>query len=149
MSAKTEVFIASGPPRCQINISQQNCWTTSLTISTLRETLSRVVVSSPNRGYPELAITFSPKSNSLPQKASNHGDPHFRIPPPPPLVTPGYWTSGVSKRLLPRMQKKELGFQLSPALWISWWTSPEDIQTSRQYLSAHSTDSPPTLNPST
>ena len=89
--AKTEVFLGSAPPRCRINTSQKNYWITSSTSYRIREIRSRVVPSFRNRGSRELASTSSPISSSLARRASNHGKPPFRIPPPLPHIMPGLY----------------------------------------------------------
>jgi hypothetical protein len=135
-------------PPCRIRTSQRNCWITSSTTCTARNTRSRDVVSFLNHGSPALESTFSPTSSSTKPRSCNHGRTRFQIPPPPLRVTPNPCSFTASKQSRPRTQTRTVGFQPFLALCTWRWAYTASPPTTRhQSLLSPSTDSHPSLNP--
>ena len=98
-----------------IHISQQKCWTTSLTTD------------APDSCCLVLKNTFSPVSRFNPPRSCDHGKPPFRIPPPLPRVTPSLFLSNSLMLLHPRMQKRVVRPQPSPELCA--WRCPLTVRS--------------------
>ena len=114
-------FRFESPSSCRTRSFRRNCWIISSTIYRTKETHSKIVVSSPNRGSRALESTSSPVSDFPPWKICDHGRRLFQTPPHPRRVTPDIYLSAAPTSSRLQIQKRVIGSRLFPISWGWRW----------------------------